>query len=188
MRWVPFVILVYVTVLVQTTLGRVMTFHTAGMGRVGPDLAAIVAVFLALRLRDGVELALAAWALGLAVDLASGAGGGLGAAVGPMALAYVVASAAVFRLREEMFRERPVVQVLLAAIFCLLAHGIWVTFQSVLLENGQGGWARYWRTMKQAVALAAYTAVLAPIGCWILGKCERLLIAVQAGRSRHGRR
>ena len=40
MRWAPFIILLYVTVLVQTTLGRVLTFYSAGMGRIGPDLAA----------------------------------------------------------------------------------------------------------------------------------------------------
>jgi len=187
MRWVPFVILVYLVIVVQTTLGRLLTFPNTAIGPVGPDLAAIVAVFLALRLRDGVELGLAAWVLGLAVDLTSGVGSEFGGAVGPMALAYALAAVVIFRMREAMFRERPVVQVLLALIFCLLAHGTWVSIQTVALGSGQRSWARYWGTLKQAGALAVYTAALTPIGCWALGKFARFLIAVQAGRARPSR-
>ncbi|MGA2265094.1 MAG: rod shape-determining protein MreD [Phycisphaerae bacterium] len=182
MRWVPFIILVYVVLLVQTTVGKMLTFPRTALGTVGPDLAAILAVFLALRLRDGADLAIAAWVLGLAIDLTTG-----GQAVGPMALAYVVAAAAVLRVREAFFRERIAAQVFLAMIFCLLAHGMWVTIQSVLTPSAGRSWGLYWQMLKQAFALAIYTAALMPVGHWALRKCERFLIAPQAGRSRGAR-
>lgn len=179
MRWVPFVILVYVVVLVQTTVGKVLTFQRTAWGAVGPDLAAIVAVYLALHLRDGLDLGIATWTLGLAVDLTTG-----GPAVGPMALAYLLAGALVLQLREAVFRERAAVQMLLALVFCVVAHGLWVTVESLWLAPAQRSWAQYMQTLRQAFALAAYTAVLMPLGHWALARIERLLIAPQSGRSR----
>jgi rod shape-determining protein MreD len=178
-RWVPFAILVYVVLLVQTTVGKVLTFQRTAWGTVGPDLAAIVAVYLALHLRDGLDLAIATWALGLAVDLTTG-----GPAVGPMALTYLVAGAVVLQLREAVFRERAAVQMLLALVFCLVAHGLWVTVESLWLAPALRSWAQYVQTLKQAVGLAVYTAALMPLGHWALVRIERLLIAPQSGRSR----
>ena len=37
MRWIPFLILAYVVVLAQTTLGRVLVFTTQAVGSIGPD-------------------------------------------------------------------------------------------------------------------------------------------------------
>ena len=182
MRWVPFLILVYAVLLVQTTLGKLMTFQRTAWGTVGPDLAAIVAVFLALRLREGVDLALATWTLGLAVDLTT-----VGPAVGPMALAYVAAGAAIWKLREAVFRERPGAQMILALVFCVLAHGLWVTIESIMLPASERSWAHYGRLLKQAFALGLYTAALMPLGHWALRKVERFLIAPLSGRSRGAR-
>lgn len=179
MRWIGFIILVYAVLLAQTTVGKVLTFQRTALGTVGPDLAAIVAVFLALRLRDGVDLAIATWTLGLAVDLTTG-----GTVVGPMALAYVVAGAAVLKLREAVFRERAPAQMLMSLVFCLVAHGLWVTAQSLALGGGSRSWGEYWRMLEQALGLAIYTAALMPLGHWALGRAERFLIAPQTGRSR----
>jgi rod shape-determining protein MreD len=178
-RWVPFLILVYLVVLVQTTVGKVLTFQRTAWGTVGPDLAAIVAIYLALYLRDGLDLAIATWTLGLAVDLTTG-----GPAVGPMALAYLAAGAVVMHLREAVFRERAAVQMLLALVFCLIAHGLWVTIESLWLPPAQRSWAQYVQTLWQAMALSVYTAMLMPLGHWALARIERLLIAPQGGRSR----
>jgi rod shape-determining protein MreD len=186
MRWASFAILVYVVLLVQTTVGRLLTFNGTSMGSVGPDLAAIAAVFVALRLRDGTEVAISAWLLGLAVDLATGGGVGEVTAVGPMAIGYTLAVAAIFRLREMFFRERPATQALLALVFCVMAHFTWVSLQLIFGAAVQRSWAGYGRLMLEAMALACYTAVLAPAGYWALSKAERLLIVPQAGRARRG--
>lgn len=179
MRWVPFLILMYGVLLVQTTVGRILTFQRTAWGTIGPDIAAIVAVYLALHLRDGLDLAIATWTLGLAVDLTTA-----GPAVGPMAVAYLAAGAAVLKLREAVFRERPAAQMLMALVFCLLAHGLWVTVQSVGLPPASRSWGQYVWMLKQACILAIYTAVLMPPGHWALARIERFLIAPQSGRSR----
>ncbi len=179
MRWVPFLILVYLVLLAQTTVGKVLTFQETTLGTIGPDLAAIVVVFLALRLREGVELALASWVLGLAVDLTTA-----GPVVGPMPLAYVAASLAVLKMREAFFRERVATQMFLAMVFCLLAHGIWVTVESILTPAVSRSWGGYFQMVKQALALAIYTAVLMPLGHWVLGKLDRFIIASPGQRTR----
>lgn len=179
MRWVPFLILVYVVMLVQTTVGKVLTFQRTAWGAVGPDLAALVAVYLALHLRDGLDLAIATWTLGLAVDLTTG-----GPAVGPMPLAYLLAGAAVLKLREAVFREQASVQMLMTLVFCVIAHGVWVTVQSLWLSAATRSWGQYVGTLKQALALSLYTALLMPLGHWALARIDRLLIAPQSGRSR----
>ncbi len=179
MRWVPFLIVLYVVLLLQTTVGKVLTFPRAGWGTVGPDIAAIVAVYLALHLRDGLDLAIATWALGLAVDLTTG-----GPAVGPMPLAYLVAGAVVLKLREAVFRERAAAQMLMALVFCMVAHGLWVTVQLLWVSPSSRSWEQYWQTLRQAFALAIYTAALMPLGHWALARMERFLIAPQTGRSR----
>ncbi|MFA6133105.1 MAG: hypothetical protein WC869_03695 [Phycisphaerae bacterium] len=187
MRWIPFVILVYLVILIQTTLGRVLTFSGGGLGMIGPDLAAIVAVFIALRLRDGTEVAIAAWTLGLAVDLTTPGGVGLVTAVGPMSLGYCLAVSAVYRTRDAFFRERPASQAMLTLMFCLIAHALWVSLQTVFAQGVTRSWGNYGEALVQAMLLSAYTAVLAPLGCWVLTRCERILIPVQAGRARRGR-
>jgi rod shape-determining protein MreD len=179
MRWVPFLILVYLVLLVQTTVGKVLTFQETALGTIGPDLAAIVAVFLALRLREGVELALASWVLGLAVDLTTA-----GQVVGPMPLAYVAASMAVLKMREAFFRERIATRMLLALVFCVLAHGIWVTVETILAPAGARSWGFYWQMLKQALALAIYTAALMPLGHWVLGKLDRFVFVSPQKRPR----
>ena len=178
-RWVPFLILVYAILLVQTTVGKILTFQRTAWGTVGPDLAAIVAVYLALHLRDGLDLAITTWTLGLAVDLTTG-----GPALGAMALAYLLAGAALLKLREAVFRERAAAQMLMALVFCLLAHGLWVTVESLWLPPVNRSWKQYGGMWKQACALAMYTAALMPLGHWALARMERFLIAPQSGRSR----
>ena len=182
MRWIPLLILTYLVVLFQTTLGRLLTIRTAGIGTIGPDLTALLAVFVAFYGRNGVEVMLAAWVLGLAVDLTTTGGVGSMTAVGPMPLAYALAAGLLFRVREAFFRERALTQGLLAAAFCLLAHGLWVTTQSLL--GGRTTWAAYGRTLLQAAALACYTGLLMPLAHVLLGKAQRLFLAAPAGPGR----
>jgi rod shape-determining protein MreD len=183
MRWIPFLILAYLVVLLQTTAGQFLTIKTAGIGSIGPDLTALVAVFVAFYARNWVDAVLAAWALGLAIDLTAAGGPGAVTVVGPMSIAYCVATGLLFRVREAFFRERALTQALLAWAFCLLAHGLWVTAQS-LLAAGEMTWRGYGQTLLQAAALACYTAVLMPMVHFALSKCQRWFLPAPVGPGR----
>ena len=178
-RWLWFLILAWVAILIQTTVGRIITFETAAVGTVGPDLLAPLAILVALYARRPGEVMLAACLLGLALDLASAGGPGAGAVVGPMAIAYTLAARATLAVREALFREHALVRAVLTLGFCLIAHLGWVTLQSLVAWN----WQEYWRMLAQAVALAAYTALLAPLILLMLDRIRRRLIRLPGRRS-----
>ncbi len=183
MRWIPFLILLYLLLLVQTTVVGMISFTSRWVGVIHPDLLAICAVFIALQVRSGIDSMLAGWALGMALDLTTGGGGGGAATViGPMAIAYALGSAAVYRVRDAFFRDRPLPQAVLAMLFVAFAHTFWVTAQT--LRAGGIAPADYGIMLLQIAAVALYTALLAPIGCFALGRINRWFLLVQAGRSR----
>jgi rod shape-determining protein MreD len=174
MRWIPFLVLTYIALVLQTSLVRVLTFSAGAAGTLQPDLLALTAAFVAMFAREGLDAMLAAWALGLAADLTTGA------AVGVMPITYALAAALVFRMREAFFRERFFTRVSLTLLFCLVAHPLWVTAQSALAWR----WGGYGWVLLQAILVSAYTAVLAPWVGWLLSKTEPLLFGPPAGRSR----
>ena len=178
MRWALFIILVYAAMLVQTTIGGILAINV-GIGPVCPDLLAVLAVFFALRLRTMLDALLAAWLLGMGIDMTLG-GVGAGAA-GPMALAYVAGAAAAFSMREALFRERPLAQAVLTFLFCLMSHGLWVTLQS-LLSWGRVGWGEYGGLAATAALVAVYTALVAPLVHFVLIKCDRWFVPAPSSR------
>ncbi|MCK4601413.1 MAG: hypothetical protein KAU28_03035 [Phycisphaerae bacterium] len=187
MRWIPFIILAYPILLVQTTLGRVLIIHSDHLGAVWPDFLAILAVFVALRAKALLDVMLAAWTLGLLVDLTTAGGPGGAAVIGPMAIAYTFGAFVVYRVREAFFREHRLPQVLLTFVFCLLAHWLWVTIQSLLA--GGMSFSIYTRVLLQVVLVSAYTAALMLLGHPGLARCQRFFLTVPSGRSRRaGRR
>jgi rod shape-determining protein MreD len=180
MRWIPFLILAYLVVLLQTTLGRLLTFTASGMGSIGPDLTALVAVFVALHARSWPDAMMAAWTLGLAVDLTAAGGVGASTVVGPMSLAYALTAGLLFRVREAFFRERAMTQALLALAFCLVAHFVWVSMQSLLAPGGVTASA-FGHALLQVLALACYSALLTPLVHFLLGKCGRWFLVSPVG-------
>jgi len=183
MQWVPFIILAWLAVLMQASVGKVLTFSGGSIGAVGPDLAAIVATFFALNVRGWADVMLAAFVLGLGLDLSAGGGAGFASAVGPMPVAYALAAGMVYRIREAFFREHWLTQAMLAAIFCVVAHGLWITWQA-LLAYRTATWAAYVRMWLQVLSLAGYTAVLMPLGHLALARCQRWFISQAEGRHR----
>jgi rod shape-determining protein MreD len=177
MRWVPFLILTYAVVLLQTTVVQWLSFMAGAARTVQPDLLAMVAVFVALFARGGLDVMLAAWALGLAADLTAGA------AVGIMPVTYALAAGAIFRVREVFFRERFGTRFILTLVFCLMAHGLWATLQS-LISWRHMDWGAYGRVMLQAGGISLYTAALAPAAHWLLERVESRLIPSSGGRTR----
>lgn len=182
MRWVPFAILGYLVLLAQTSVVRILTFEAGSLGAVGPDLVAVVALFAALNARSWQDAMLAAWCLGLGVDLTTSGGTGGVTVVGPMAVGYALAALAVNRMREAFFREWLVTQALTGLLFCLLAHGLWVTWQSLLAGDNMT-WARYGHLLVQAGLLSAYTAALAPVVHLVLNRVSGWLVPTSAGRA-----
>jgi len=181
MRWILFIILAYVAVVLQTTLGALLAIHTDWAGVIAPDLLAILAVFIALALRNAAAAALACWILGFGLDLASGPGSG--SVVGPMALAYAGGGFLVFQFREIFFREKILSQVILVLVFALLTHVTWVTLQAVI-SGFDTTWGIYGQRLLEAVFLAVYSAALAPVLHTGLIRYERLLIP-NSGRGRN---
>ncbi len=178
MRWLPLLILTYGLLVAQTSLVQLAGFSAGAAGRVQPDLLALTATFVAMFARSGPDAMLAGMALGLAADLASGA------AIGVMPVTYALAGGAVYRVRDALFRERAGARIALTLVFCLIAHGLWVTIQTLLAWRAMT-WGDYGRVLLQAVLVSAYTAALAWPGQWLLSKAESLLfVGAPAGRSR----
>lgn len=181
MRWVPLIILAYVLTLLQATVGDVLTWTEGSLGPVGPDLVVLAAVFLVIHAPSLSDAMLTGWLLGMALDLSAAGGPGGTAAIGPMALGYAFASAIVFQAREAVFRERKTTQMLLGLTFCVVAHGLWITLQS-LLSWPVVSWRSYGRLWLQAGALAAYTGLLTPLGYAGMKRLRRWFIALPTGR------
>jgi rod shape-determining protein MreD len=180
MRWIPLLILTYAVVLVQTSVGWVLFIDTSSVGSVGPDLVAMAAVFIALHARGASDAMLAAWILGMAVDLTTGGDMGSVTVVGPMSIAYCLAAGLLWRMREAFFRERALTQAILAFAFVAMAHGIWATAQA-LLAPGHVSLGDYGRTLLQVLAVAGCTAVLMPLAHWGLRRCQRFFLVSAVG-------
>ena len=187
MRWIPFLILAYAVVLVETSVSWVLSVNVSWLGAVGPDLAAMVVVFVALYSRTAGDAMLAAWVMGLAVDLTSGGGVGSATVVGPMAVAYCLLAGQLWRIREAFFRERALTQVVLSLLFTASAHWVWVTAQ-VLLAAGRVPFGDYAAAMGQALLIGCYTALLMPLAHFGLLRIQRLILANPVGPTGRGRR
>jgi len=186
MRWIPFLILAYVVMLMETSMSRLLFINVPGLGSIGPDLAAMVVVFVALYTRAATDAMIAGWVLGLAVDLTSGGGIGAMTVVGPMSIAYCLLAWQLWRVREAFFRERAVTQIVLTLFFALAAHFIWVTVQA-LAAPGKVTFGDYGLALIQAAGIACYTALLMPLAHFALIRVQRVILTNPAGPSR-GRR
>lgn len=183
MRWVPLAILIYLVILLQTTVLRVLSVTIPSLGPVCPDMMAITAVFLALRAGSGADAMLAAWLLGLMVDLTAPGGPGSGAVVGPMAVAYALAAGGLFKIRDAFFRDSAVTQGILVLVFCALTHSAWVTVQAVVNYHAVTA-LEYVRTLGQVGVSSAYSAVMAPLGHFLLHSGDRIILMMPASRRR----
>ena len=75
-------------------------------------------------------------------------------------------------------------EVLLGLVFAAVAHLLWVFLQAML----GGQWSAWWAASKQAMALSLYTALVCPLGCHLLERVQRWLMAAPAGRARRAGR
>lgn len=188
MRLIPFLLVSYALLWLQATLGRILTIHGLEIGPVGPDFLAVFAVFIAMYVRTAGEAALAGWILGFLLDLSTSGGAMPATAVGPMSLAYTVVSWFCFRIRDALFRDRALPQMLLGALFVLLTHTLWAALQALLI--GGIGWGGFGELLLQILLSAVFTALLVPMLCslFLLGRGMVLLPAAGRGRRRDSRR
>jgi len=181
MRWIRFAILIYVAVLVQIAAAGALPVWFRLTGYIAPDITAVLAVFMALTVRDSTDAMLAAWSLGLAMDLMLCSMGGAATVVGPMAIAYALAAAVIFRIREAFFRERALARAVMTLVFCLVAHTMWVGMQTVRAFN----WSSWSADMFRAIGISLYTAVVAPLVCMVLQRVGGWFVVAPArGRRR----
>jgi rod shape-determining protein MreD len=179
MRWIPFVILIYFSVLAQVAVAN-LPVQFAITGDIAPNITAVLAVFFALSLRDPRDALMAAWSLGFAMDLMLTGMGGVATAVGPMSIAYVLGASVIFRVREAFFRERALARALLSLLFCLIAHSLWVTMQTLL----GFAWSAWLPAITKAIGISLYTAITAPFICIIMHRCGGWFVAAPARRLR----
>jgi rod shape-determining protein MreD len=174
MRWIPLLIVAWVLSLLQMTLGRVVTVEGLSIGPFGPDVLVVLAVLISLQVRSADQAALAGALLGFLVDLTTAGGLTAPSRVGPMAIGYAVAALLVFSLRDAIFRDRLGPQMILAFAFCLIAHGLWVTIQSVLAPGL--GWHEWARMLLQVLASSACTAGAMLVLAWPVRLLRRWIV------------
>ena len=187
MHWTSFIILTWLLILIQSTVGRVLVFETISVGTIGPDLLASLGMFVALCVHKPIDAMIAGWLLGLALDITTAGGAGSATVIGPMAIAYALGVRAVFAVREAFFCERALTRIALTLLFCLFTHLFWVTAQSLLAYEFTT-WSQYGRMLIQAMVISVYSAILAPLMLHLLWKARRRLIPIPSGRIRRGRR
>ncbi len=182
MRWILVILLAYAVLLLQTTVVQWIILDTEALGAIGVDLAAIVAVFLALHGRSTSDVMIAGWIFGLGVDLTVSGGFGSTTVVGPMPIGYALAAAAIFQIRELLFRDWFVTQAILTLLFCLMAHGVWILWQS-LATTQPFSLALLGELALQGLLLSIYTALLAPLGHFVMRFFRGALIPASGART-----
>ena len=161
MKWTAFGILAAATLVLQTTVGPVVAIQS-----VRPNWMIVLAVFYALW-GPWPDAAIAAWLLGLAVDLQSAASGG--GRIGLYAICFGAAAWAMMRIRSAFFRDHAVTQFVMTAVFALAVELLveavrWWTLRGAYPER-QAGWFAFFT--------ALYTAAWAPYMHWLLLRFHR---------------
>ena len=120
-----------------------------------------------------LDVVLAAWVLGLLVDLTT-----FGTPIGLFAVAYAAAAALVFHVREAVFGDNPLTQIVMGLAFCLVAHGLAVLFMNLYVRasSSLGG------DSLQALLLSACTAAVTPLMYKLFVRLGRWIVLQPAGR------
>lgn len=157
MRWIGFLILLYVATVFQTTIAPFIEIHG-----VRPDVLVIVAVYYGL-MAQRYDALIAAWCVGMMVDLTS-----LGfhsySNVGVCAIGYSIAIMMIVGLREYTFRDTPVAQVLYCFGAKVFISGFALLHMAVIVGDS----VNIGSLSALALWEAGFTAVIAPYVCWIL--------------------
>ena len=184
-RWIPFLLFAYVLVLVQTTVGQILTIDRFSVGPFGPDLLIPLAVFVAFYAKDVYDAMLCGWAIGMLIDLTTAGGGGAPTRVGPMALILSLSMWVAFNAREWLYREKVMPQMVVGGLLCFTAHFLWCVCQIFFAGRG---WDLFGGLCVQSLLSSVYTALLTPLAFTILWLCRKwLFLTGTSSRSRRSR-
>lgn len=164
LHWITFIILVWAAAAVQQSVVPFFAIHT-----IQPDLLVIIAVYYALGARVHDAL-LACWAIGLVIDLSS-LSFHEAPNVGLHAFSLGLIGWLVVKVRDLTFRESGMTQLLFAflvkaSLSFLTAWYAWYSVGAAVSVRG---------LILTGLYSAAYTAILAPYGHWILRQMRTLL-------------
>ena len=178
MRWLPFFILAYVILGLQLGLGEYASWRGAQ-----PNLVLVAAVFVAVNAPRDAGL-LAAFLLGLLQDLVS---------VQPLGLhglSYGLAALVVVGSKQLAYSDHPMTHFMLAlggglvTAAVVYAHGlIRPPGEPVTTEAGEA-LSPFRPGLGMLLFAALYTAALAPILFWLLGKLKPVF-GFRTARSRY---
>lgn len=148
MRWFAFILLTIVLLVLQSTVApRIAIFG------VRPDWLLIAVVFYALHTPPR-EAAIAAWTTGAMADLMSIERFGL------VALSYLLVAIPLVSAREYLFRYKPVTQVLVGLLACLVVHGAWEIYNLIMYTPAR---SIFFAFFAHVLPVSLYTAIWTPI-------------------------
>jgi rod shape-determining protein MreD len=167
MRWLPYLILAYVTLGVQIGLGTYVSWHGAS-----PNLVLIAALFIALNAPRGAAL-LGCFSLGLLQDLLSTTPPGL------YALSYGLVALVVVSANQVISREHSLTHLGLG-LFGGLMTAVVLSLHLILrppggrvIDAGGAALPAIRGPMLPLFIAAGYTALLAPAMLWALQRFKR---------------
>jgi rod shape-determining protein MreD len=174
MKWPAFIILAVLSLAVQATVGGLLCISLSDGLLLGVDFLAVIAVLVALKVREGTDALLAGWVLGLLIDLSSPH-----MPLGLYALTFGLAASLVYYVRGAVFTTNPVSQMLTTFGFCLSAHAA-ARIAVYVLAPPAGG--RLSLDLLEALLLAFCTAVAAPFLMPALHKLDWLVLGARGQR------
>jgi rod shape-determining protein MreD len=164
MHWIGFGIVLYCVTALQASLVPFIAIHT-----VRPDLMVIIAVHYCLAARSS-DAMLAAWFVGLAIDLTSLSYTGA-SNVGVHALSLGLIGFVIVKMRELTFRESIWTQL----FFCFAAKTAMEVLAACHMRFVLDAHPSWFQIVSGAASAGLYTALLAPYGHWMLRRLRGLL-------------
>ncbi len=157
MKWLPFGILALIAIVCQTTIVQATAIRS-----IWPEWVFILAVHYALW-GPWPDAAIAAWLLGLIVDLQSAD------PVGLHAFCYGAAAWVILRVRQVVFRDHPVTHLVVTLVFAFAVQLLIALYYWWRLSGAAGSEALW----SSALCIAVYTALWAPLLHWPLIRIGR---------------
>jgi rod shape-determining protein MreD len=179
MRWLPFFILAYVALGVQSGLSGYDQVDRLYHAR--PNLVLLSALFVAVHAQRDAAL-LAAFILGLMQDLLTDSPLGLNA------FAYGAIAAIIVNVQEMVYRDHVLTHVSLGLVGGLIYAAI-VYLHGLIYHWAHTGRSSSWSrpSLLPLLAGAVYTAALAPVVLYVLQRFRRVF-GFRAVRMMHGMR
>lgn len=172
MRWIVFVIVLFVTLALQTAVAPFLAVQT-----VRPDFAALLAIHIALA-APALEAPLAACLVGLAVDLLSSSYGAR-ANVGAGALAYGLVALVIVRVRKHTFRDHALTYFVFALLGTTMIHALRMAHMLYVTDS----LSRWPGGVVAVIGWGVYAAAISPYAHWLLRR-SRLIWGAGPSRAR----